>query len=164
MRIRLTGPEMTMAGLTGVCRFVESREKGRVPGTRTMLEAAGGDILGAMGEAAVAKALGRYWLGEWLNHKAMDVPGYQVRHTSYDSGHLCVQDSDADGERFVLVVGDPPNLRVVGWMWGGEAKQLKYYSQTFGCFVVPQADLRVVEELRNGHESVDRGVAQCCAE
>jgi hypothetical protein len=153
--VTLTSPELLMAGFTGVFRFVESRVNGRAVGHGlTIKEAAAGDVIGAMAEAAVAKALGRYWLGEFHNHRAMDVPGYQVRHTPYPNGRLAIKESDSDGDRFVLVVGDPPTFYVVGWAWGGAAKQEHYYGQHFGnggmCYAVPQSDLQPLKELARG--------------
>ena len=147
--ITLTGPEMWLAGMTGLARWIEARVKGRKPvNSQDVYTAIGDDIAGAMAEAAVAKYLGVYWLGEWLNHKCPDVGGYQVRHTRYPGGKLLLQPEDKDEEEYILVTGTPPKFSIAGTIFAKQGKQDRYWDTTMKrpCFAVPQHDLQTLDK------------------
>ena len=107
-------------------------------------KAAADDVVGAMAEAAVAKALGVYWLGEWLNHKALDVGDYQVRHTKHPNGRLLLQPGDADEQYFVLVTGLPPAFTIRGAIDACQGKTTEFWDTSMErpCYAVPQHKLK----------------------
>lgn len=145
--VELTGPELWLAGMTGLARWIESRLHQRVPlNDQDRYTALADDLFGAFAEAAFAKFTQAYWLGEWLNHKKVDVGAFQVRHTRRANGRLLLQAGDADDERFALVVGMPPRLCIAGWILGRDGKASRFWDETLPrpCYAVPQTELREV--------------------
>lgn len=118
------------------------------------------NIVGTIGEYAVAKALGLYapfsdsradlYAGD-LIFPAFDGPrGIQVRATTLDRGALLVHPRDPDDQPFVLVTGQPPRLTVRGWLFGFEAKDPVHWREAgmrHPAFAVPQDVLRPIETL-----------------
>lgn len=107
-------------------------------------------ILGAAGEMAAAKVLGRYWGGDVNTFKRADIGhSVQVKTRSRHDWDLIVRPDDDDGAFFILVTGSPTDLRVHGWMRGGEAKRdiwLKPYGGRPPAYFVPQAVLRPLRQ------------------
>lgn len=148
MNVEFTPDELRMWALCGVQRRVSAVEAGR--------KGAHGfnrddfwqlDIEGLLAEAAVAKALNVYYapVTGALDTALGDVlPGVQVRSTKYDSGHLLIHKTDADDDRFVLVVGGNGKYRICGWIRGSEAKVKDNWRTEKGrsAFWIPQAKLR----------------------
>lgn len=152
--VTLSWTECTMAGIVGLWRWNESRVHSRVPDQGSYAEALIHDVFGAMGEAALAKKMGRFWLGEWLNHRAPDVAtddnrNVQVRWTKYSNGHLLIQRRDDPAAYYVLVTGEPPTFTVCGWYRGEQAQQECYWGtgprMPRPCFAVPQEHLNAFE-------------------
>jgi hypothetical protein len=56
----------------------------------------------------------------------------EVRATRRENGCLIVRDNDADDRQFVLVVGDPPVVRIAGYLRGGDAKRDKWLRDPHG--------------------------------
>lgn len=108
---------------------------------------------GCAGEIAVARCLGVPWepiIGAG-DRAAPDVGGWHVRSTEYENGHLLLHDDsfctpDPDEDRYVLVIGRRPVLRLVGWCWGWEGKQEKFWRVDcrVPCYFVPQEALHPV--------------------
>lgn len=102
-------------------------------------------VEGALGELAVAKALGMYWSGSINGFRAPDVgQSIQVRTRSRHDYDLIVRDSDADEAAFVLVTGSAPEYHVRGWMRGALAKRDEYRQEHGGrppAYFVPAAHL-----------------------
>lgn len=107
------------------------------------------DIVGALGEMAVAKALDKFWAGALGNFKAADVGRVQVRATARLNGSLLLHSPDTDEAAFVLVVGLPPDLWIPGWILARAGKNSKWVRKDTGrpAFFVPQAALRPLTEL-----------------
>lgn len=109
------------------------------------------DILGACGEVAVAKAINRYWAPSVNTfHTIPDIaPNIEVRTTTNTSGSLIVRDNDPDDRYYFLVVGEPPNLEILGWIKGGEAKKESWKRNPHGhraSYFVPQNALTALKE------------------
>jgi hypothetical protein len=150
--VDLTWREVRMAALVAVdCRIHHMARPG-VP------ERWGGtpetgwqrEIDGALGEVAVAKAMGAYWYGAETYARAKgDAARLQVRSTQREGGSLIVHPDDPDDAVFVLVVGRPPRFRIPGWLAGGEAKQERWWRTDIPtpAYLVPQAALRSIDEL-----------------
>lgn len=152
MNIHITPSEMYMAAQAGFLRTIQNIYKGAQ-------SAYGADqdgidwkisIEGGIAEFVVAKALNLHWSGKGVM-RGPDVGNYQVRSTRYKTGRLLVNPKDDDDSVFILVIGIPPDFKVRGWMFGYEAKQEKYWNTEDtreGAFLVPQSDLRSMEELK----------------
>jgi hypothetical protein len=108
-------------------------------------------VVGAMAEAAVAKALNIYWdCSVDVFNRADLQPDIGVRSTPYDHGHLIIHNEDPDDRRFVLATGDDGHFVVRGWMIGRDAKQPKWWrtpNNRPSAFWVPQSELRPICEL-----------------
>lgn len=108
-------------------------------------------IEGACGEMAVAKLFRKFWSGAIGNLKADDVDNYQVRTTSKENYRLIIHPKDADDKAFILAIGLAPTYNVVGWIFGRDAKQEKFWCDPTclnrHAFFVPQSELRPLDEL-----------------
>jgi hypothetical protein len=104
------------------------------------------DVEGLLAEAAVAKALGLYYApvtGELDTLLGDVMQGVQVRSTKYLSGSLLVHKTDADDDKFLLVVGASGKYRIAGWIFGRDGKK-REFSKTYKgrtAFWVPQEAL-----------------------
>lgn len=105
---------------------------------------------GAIGELALGKALGVYvplHVNQFSGMAAdlSDGPiGYEVRYRKNREHDLIVRDRDKDDRRYVLCCGEPPEVEVVGWISGADAKQEKYLQDYGGhgaAYFVPRGDL-----------------------
>ena len=106
------------------------------------------EIESSMAEIAVARWRNRYWMGSHFNghDSGTDAGGSQVRWTQHSSGHLIVYEEDDAEKPFVFVTGRSPRMTIVGWIYGHEAKQDKYWREDVKCpsWWIPQNDLRQV--------------------
>lgn len=109
------------------------------------------DIEGAGAEMAVAKYRNVFWMGSIGKFKKeADVSGMEVRSTTLEHGSLIIREGDNDDARFVLVVGKLPYKKIVGWIYGREAKQSKWLrapNSREPAYFVPQNALRDVDTL-----------------
>lgn len=154
MDIRLTWFEVHLASEIGCRRHLAALQAG-LPDRH----GAGRDndgwtkhVEGAAGEMAVAKALNLYYDGSVNTFRdGADVGRIQVRTRSEPHFELLVRDSDADADPFLLVTGRAPSFRIVGWMYGGDAKQEAWRHAHGGreaAYFVPHVALEPLEKLR----------------
>lgn len=150
MKVTLTAHEMLLAGTVGLRRRLASMESRGGKFEQNLVYHKGTDtwdmdILSAMAEMAVAKALNVYWDGSVNTFKMPDLQGnIQVRHTKVKDGRLIVRPSDQDDDIFVLVTGTAPTFTVVGKIDGWNAKNNRWWTNPNGkrgCFMVPQRSL-----------------------
>lgn len=104
------------------------------------------EIVGACGEMAAAKALNVFWSPSVNTfHRSSDLPGgIEVRSTTEIANSLIVRDNDRDDWAYILVVGNPPIMTVVGWLFGYEAKSEKFLRNPHNnrpAWFVPQPEL-----------------------
>lgn len=152
IEVTLTLNEIRLAFAVGTDRQLASLQRGltdrhgavgcsAVEGLKKHVEGAGGEL-------AFAKATKRFWSGDVNNGKNGDVGSVQVRTRSSHQWDLLVRDDDQDGDAFVLVTGRLPEYRVVGWLYGAEAK-LPQYQQDYGAhgtaYFVPKEQLRSIK-------------------
>ena len=108
-------------------------------------------ILGAVGEYAVAKYLGKFYDGNVGNLEAVDVGGeYEVKTTPVPTGHLIIKPEAKEAKPFVLAVVEDMTVRLPGWMKGTDIKQEQYKrADQYGrvLYWVPQSDLHPMSTL-----------------
>lgn len=155
MLVTLTWQEIRLAAEVGVTRRIVSMRDNR-------LNAAGYrgnepwdvDILGAMGEVAVAKALCLYWSPSVNTFKLPDVGDLHVRATRYGTGKLIVRPNDPDGT-YLLVIALLPKFKIVGYCSAQYAKQDEFRSQPDStrpsCWAVPQSRLAQFSWMVNAY-------------
>jgi hypothetical protein len=126
VEVALSLTEVEMAAKEGTQRRIRSMFGNRqFPGgwdSKRRNDKWGSDIESVAGEIAFAKAMGYYWAGSHDPDYHGDVRGWQVRTTDLPNGCLFVYDEDPDDRRCVLVIGQIPFFKVVGWVYAGEAK------------------------------------------
>lgn len=84
-------------------------------------------ILEACGELALAKALGLYWRGALGEFTVPGIGPIKVRTTDSPGGSLVLHKTDPDEQPFVLVVGQNASFRIVGWIYGREGKNERFW-------------------------------------
>lgn len=101
------------------------------------------ETLGVCGEMAVCKAINKMWKPTVNTfHNVPDVePNIEVRSTENTNGSLIIRENDDDNRWYFLVIGEPPNVTVVGYIWGANAKQDQWIKNPNGyrtAWFVPQ--------------------------
>ena len=155
MNVKLTWWEMLTAYHIASQRRVMNMQKG-LAGRYGAPEKEGSeelDIVSTRGEMAVAKGLNLYWSGSVGDYGATDVGGIvEVRTRTKDWHALIVHPQDKDEAPYVLVdASQTPVFRLVGWVYGKEGKQQKFWSDPSGknrpAFFIDQVHLRPMDEL-----------------
>ena len=147
----LSKTELLQGGICGIRRRTESIRQ-NLRGSKVSDSGWGADVEGALAEMAFCKATGVYWEPTVNTFKAPDVGDLiQIRGTSYQEGRLIVRSGDDPFHIFVLVTIYRDHFRVVGWMFGHEAKKPLYIANPNArgadCYMVPQNDLHDVSTL-----------------
>jgi hypothetical protein len=149
MSVTLTWDEVETVAIVGVRRSIAARSKGwrqRFEPGRPKTSQWEWDIGGALGEYAVAKALGLPWDERIGLPGPGDVGHLEVRTTRWRNGRLILHPEDQDKALFLLVVGEPPTFRLVGWIWARDGKRDDYWEEgksgQADAFFVPQQEGR----------------------
>lgn len=151
-QVELEPYEVAQAFSVGMNRYLQSVLRNHQPAAGceidwniTMMR----DIIGAAGELAFAKGTRQFWSGSVGTYKAGDVGETQIRTVDSPNKRLLVRDADTSEDRFVLVrlveKSRLPKFRLVGWVWGHEAKARGHREAPNGrpaCYFVPDEDLR----------------------
>jgi hypothetical protein len=148
IQIQLTTPEILLAGNVGLMRAVQNFSRGtkeRYGATGNLLQR---DIIGAIGELALAKHLNVYWAGSVGNWKARDVAGFQVRASDLYSPSLILHDEDKDTDIFVCVGIDGTMATILGAIQGLEGKLPKWWRSDLDRPAYFVRQLRAFEEFR----------------
>jgi len=151
IHVTLSKTELLQGGICGIRRRTESVRQ-NLRGSKVADSGWGSDVEGALSEMAFCKATGVYWEPTVNTFKAPDVGDLiQIRGTSYQEGRLIVRSGDDGQHIFVLVTIYRDQFRVVGWMFGHEAKKSHYIhnpnSRGADCYMVPQNDLHEIGTL-----------------
>lgn len=150
--VSLSKSEVFMAAVVGVSREIEARlsnRTNRFP-ARSEAEAWGKHIVGALAEAAFAKASGLYWCAGVNTFTSFgDVGSFEVRWSPgkidpvtkrHYPPKLKVRNDERDSNVVVLVSGEAPNFVVHGWRRASTAKRPEWlYSPREGppAYFVP---------------------------
>lgn len=148
----LTRSEFTAAAHVGLLRQAGALANARADRTqpdRTWLDGLVAHVIGACGEAAAHKARGRWWD---LSLDGIGRADYgadiQIRTRRNRDHDLIVHDYDPEHWRYVLVVGEPPTMDVIGWISGADARQDHWRANHGGyrpAWFVPQSALTSFE-------------------
>lgn len=142
--VQLTWAEITAAAILGVMRQVTNLRDGRKQ--RYGAEESGGfeyHVVGCIGEAAIAKLLNKFWLGN-LGDLRHDVGDVQVRARAAPSGCLLLHDNDSDHSQFYFVLCDKlPECRIYGPVIAGDCKRKEWWETKTGrpAYFVPIEEL-----------------------
>ncbi len=72
-----------------------------------------------------------------------DFPNFEVRTTSRPDGRLIVRKDESSAKRYALVIRESwTRYKVIGWIWGSDAKDPKYFDPKLGLYLVPQSALK----------------------
>ena len=158
--ISLTADDFSVACHLAAERTIESLRQNRTDTLydKTWDHAYHIHLLGSCGEIALAKFLWTYpqWTVCEFSGMRSDLSlgpfNVEVRHRSRHDWDLKVVEKDPDERVYVLTTGLPPDITVVGWLYGYEAK-LPEYLKDYGehgkpAYFIPQDRLRPIEELR----------------
>lgn len=151
MRIELDEYELFHAAIAGVQRRISSMRKNRpqlyrADERRNYWEI---DIIGMMGEYAVAKHMNIHWqpaTNKRLSELPGDVGSYEVRSSTWPTAHLLIHEADRDASQYILVIVGENYVDLKGWMWGHAGKNPKY-ARDRNTFWIPQADLVPFRDL-----------------
>lgn len=157
MMVRLTWPEMMTAYHVASQRRIMNMKKG-LAGKYGAPEKEGSeelDIVSTRGEMAVAKGLNLYWSGSVGDYGAVDVGDLvEVRTRTKNWHSLIIHPQDRDWAPYVLVdASNPPDFRLVGWMYGSDGKDEKYWADPAKtgrhAYFIDQKILRPMDELKS---------------
>lgn len=155
--ITLTWPEMYLASHAALMRRIGNmrrciRGKYGAPEDEGAWEP---DFFSCQGEMATAKYLNLFWSGTVGLYGSVDVGGESGVETRTRRKHwhqLILHPDDKDDRPHVLVSAhNPPTFQLVGWIYGGDGKLQKFWSDPAGgrpAFFVPQEELRPIDELK----------------
>lgn len=150
MNVTLSAQEVAAGAMVGVRRRYTSTRR---VDTANQGKSWDTDIVGALGECAVAKAVGLYWSPDVNVFAIPDVgDSIHVRSTNRSNGCLIIRPDDPDGV-YVLAVGEVKDWRVCGWISSDEGKTERFWRTDRGdphAWWVPQSALRSIGELRRG--------------
>lgn len=154
--VKLSSWELMVAGNAGVQRRVAALSKGRPayhgaderPEINWQI-----DIMGAIGEMAVSKALRQYWNPAATDGKLSELEGdvgkLQVRSTAYLDGHLIMYEYDKPDTPYILALVREPWVKLRGWITLETAKQVgeARESKTHMCYWIKQNQLYSMDLL-----------------
>ncbi len=144
--VTLKWADVERAAKVGIARHIEALHRGLPDKHGYDGDGWSIHIEGAIGELAIATALGRPWDATINTFKSQpDVGRAEVRTRSKSYYELIVRPDDRDDSPYILVTGKAPHYQVVGWCWGHEAKKPEYWrthGDRPGAYFVPHAALR----------------------
>lgn len=150
MQIALTPAEIVQAALVGVMRQAANLRDGRRDANNAPLILGWQfHVEGALGECAVAKALGLYWPGMGRLRHA-DVGTLQVRTAASATDRLILHPGDDDAAVFIHVTGINGSYTLHGWLYGRDGKRREWWADPRGgrpAFFVPVTALQPIETL-----------------
>jgi len=143
-----------MNGMLRECTARGRSAEQRGNASRSFAQSLGADIAGAIGEAAVAKALDFYWFCGRAGDP--DVGGvYEVRTTEQAEPHLALYEWDDPRSTFIAVkiFGKESGCEceILGWLDGREGMEEKYRRKGPIHFYIPPSSLRPFSALEAGN-------------
>jgi hypothetical protein len=151
IEVTLTELEISYAVLVGTARRNESINKNLDSSRRHSSDVWGIDIEGAAAELAYCKGMGYYFLPTVNTFKAADIgTDVQIRSTKLPDGKLIVRHDDPNEHIYVLVVGEVPDFKIIGYIFGHAAKRSVWLYNPGGrepAYFVPQDALKPLNQV-----------------
>lgn len=150
VEINLTHAEILSAAICGTMRQVENLKLGRPP-------AHGADdkhdwqkhCEGCLGERTLAKYLNLYWTGKGIL-RDHDVGNSHEAKTTWLT-HMPLHHDSQDDRRYWFVQGINGRYHVLGWIWGKDGKQERYWCDLYKnkrpAFFIPPGALHPAEQI-----------------
>ena len=144
--------EMFHAATAGVMRNIENKKLKRKPAYGAQIESDWQiSIEGALGEFALCKYLGVFWLGKGgfrgadLYDKAGEPMEVRTSQFGGESVHLPLYERDHDDRKYWLLTGHNGDYAVHGWIYGRDGKRAEFWRQMKAgrahAFWVPKSEL-----------------------
>jgi len=151
--VKLTAAEFNNAAMIGCIRRITGIYRDLVEPYGKPKNVWETDVLGAAAEQAVAKLLRVYWppvATQPETAKGDLAYGIEVRQTKTPHGCLMLHRKDRDEAPYVLVRGKGPDFEVVGWMFGIDGKQDRFWRTDIDntAYLVPAQHLTDIRELQ----------------
>lgn len=149
MEVTLTVREYAAAVDVAMQRMAASTEAGHNHAStyqRTWLKRLEEETVGACGELAYCKGIGRFW-SPTVNtfHETADVgSNVEVRATTREDGSLIIRSNDSPDRWYALVTGTPPLMTIRGRIKGSDARRPEFQRDPHGhrqAWFVPQSAL-----------------------
>lgn len=157
--------ELFLCGVLGVLRKVIMIREGQGQSAADKPDKWAREIEGNCGELVFAKLLHLPWVPRVMGAdkterqliKRFDVADLQVRTTHWRNGHLPLLKTDNPDDKFVLVIGESPNFRVVGWIRARDGMKEQYWDEKIDkpAYMVPQDILHGLESLLEPGEELE---------
>ena len=153
MKVELILADEIMAARVGHTRTIECIAKHHSENSdvkRTLFENIANQSAAVAAEIAVAKVLGftEFDPAQTRFKNNADVgANVEVKWSRWFDTALHIQPTDRDTDVAVLVVGNSPNLIIVGWMPVINAKRPRYKHSKFRGWAVSQINLQPIESL-----------------
>lgn len=151
----LTWFELFQAAQVGISRQIDNLRKGAKEAYGEPVEPWFAHIQGACGELLVARHYDWFWSGQLGNYRARDAGPVQVRSARRPTDRLCLHKRDQADQIFVLVTGEPPMMRMCGWLRAGDGQQPEFWTDPGtgrAAYFVPQHMLHPMADLRQALE------------
>ena len=151
--INLTLADEIMAARVGHTRTIECIAKHHSENSdvkRTLFENIANQSAAVAAEIAVARLLGFTTFdpsGTRFKNNADVGANVEVKWSRWFDTALHIQPTDRDTDVAVLVVGNSPNLNIIGWMPVINAKRPRYKHSKFRGWAVSQINLHPIESL-----------------
>jgi hypothetical protein len=144
IRVSLSADDFALAQQFGAQRTAEAQHANRPGRAACPPNNVKQDINGAAAEVAFARVLGVPPVLSVSPDPGPDVAGFHVRSTSLSNGHLIIRPGEAKDNRYVLLVGQGTDWRVIGTIAGRDAVRPEFWRPKDarpGCYMVPQSQL-----------------------
>jgi hypothetical protein len=150
--ITLTKVELEIGVRIGVMRHLNALREGAKDAHGFVGDPWEVHIEGACAEMASYKAIKYFWSPTIDVRKEAGGDGgpYEVRRRSDQRHDHLVRENDRIDAPHILACGSLPTFRVVGWIWGYEARCAEWWHNHGGrgwCWWPPQAELHDLDEL-----------------
>ena len=150
VRVNLTWDELDYAAKAGVNRNVRAMQKNRTPNQIERPEWEQNwwqtNIIGCIGELAVAKMFGCQWVDTEYDVNGKDVLDYQVRTIENPSASLRVRSRDALTDTFILAQVKKRSVLIHGYSTGQYVRQFGF-EEFPHCWSIPKEELWSVADL-----------------
>lgn len=150
IRVNLTMAELEYAANAGVQRRIRAMQKKRAPRQANIPDWQQkwwqSDIIGCIGEMAVAKMFGVQWVDLENDVNGKDVLDYQVRTIENPNASLRIRERDNLNDTFILAQVYKASVLIHGQATAQYVREFGH-EEFEGCWTIPKRDLWSVFDL-----------------